>query len=423
MSETIKVCPATLSGEVDIIPSKSYIHRYLIAAALADEPTEIIALTDADDVRRTAACMNALGAKISYKDGKFKVIPISTPNRKAVLDCHESGTTLRFIIPVAAALGTTAEIRVSGRLATRPIKALLDCLAEHDVTASNSFPLKISGKLTSGGFRITGSVSSQYISGLLLALPLLDGGSRIIIENTLESKDYVEITVAVLKKFGIQVEELDNGYLIKGGQKYVSPGTIKAEGDWSNAAFFAVAGAIGGDIKINGLDPYCKQGDKAIVDVLKSAKAWHTMIDGTLHVKKSPLIAFEMDAKDTPDMVPVVSVLAACSAGTSIIKNVQRLRDKESDRLDAVINTLTALGINAASDGETLMVEGGDFRGDATLQGVNDHRMVMAAAVACLAASSACTITDPRAIKKSYPNFFEEFKRLGGSVERQEATE
>ena len=416
MSNYIKVSPARLSGEVTILPSKSYVQRYLIAAALSDAGTEMVALTQAHDVFHTMKCLNTLGADIKYTDGNFMISPIGgNLNKNTTLDCGENGTLLRFITPIATALGAGCTVDGTERLRQRPIADLLECLKANGLETDGNYPMKLGGKLVAGDYKIKGTVSSQFISGLLFALPLLDGDSRLIIEGELVSESYVNITLDVLQQFGVQTEKTDYGFKVHGNQKYITPKKIIAEGDWSNAAFFLVAGAVNGDINVKGMNINSKQGDMEILNILEKSGANIKVAKDCIKVQKSKLIAFESDAKHIPDLVPIVSVLAANAVGETVIKNVERLRDKESDRLAAVLSMLGNLGIKASSDGKTLTIHGGRLNGG-NVDGVNDHRIVMSGAVAALNASGEIEISDAHAIKKSYPTFYEEFIKLGGSV-------
>jgi 3-phosphoshikimate 1-carboxyvinyltransferase len=413
------VSPGSLDGVIQILPSKSYLHRYLIAAALCDADTEITAKTTADDVMRTKDCLNALGAQITCENGRFFVRPIRGKrlDTKLELDCGESGTTFRFVIPLAAALGANAKIGGKDRLGERPIIDLTNCIRAHGVTVGDGFPIDVSGQLESGEFKIAGNISSQFISGLLLSLPLLNGDSRVIIQGQTVSEDYINITIDVLSKFGVTVEKTDYGYFVRGGQRFISPGKIECESDWSNAAFFLVAGAIRGDLTVTGLNLESKQGDKEILNILAAAGASAKNTDaGYKIISAGKLRPFQIDAQQIPDLVPVVSVLAAYAGGRSVIKNVQRLRDKESDRLAATINLLAAIGVRAETDGINLVVNGAVPSGG-LVDGVNDHRIVMSAAVSALGARGQVTVTSAQAVKKSYPQFFEEFARLGGKYE------
>ena len=415
MSKT--VYPGFLSGEIDIIPSKSYIHRYLIAAALADSPTQIVAKSDAIDVLATTACLKGMGADIEYTDGVFEVFPITGQIEEiAVLPCEESGSTLRFLLPLTLALGQAAQFKTAGRLAERPLGALVDCLSAHGGQIHSKNPLQVYGKLTAGDYNIAGNISSQYITGLLFALPILDGDSKIIIEGGITSGDYINITLQVLAEFGIKIQRTEYGFYVLGGQKYISPKQVVVEGCWSNAAFFLVAGAIAGDLVIKGLNMKSAQGDKAILDILQNANVQIKVENGKIHIKKSKFYSFLVDGENIPDIIPILAVAGIGGYDTSIFQNLTRLRDKESDRLLATTDMLNRVGIATRTNGINLTVECGTPCGGEVL-GYNDHRIVMAASVLALASKNPITISDTHAVAKSYPQFFDEFVRLGGKIQ------
>ena len=384
-----------LKGSVAIPSSKSVAHRALICSFLSGGG-EVSGITDSSDMKAT------LGALRSLK------------NNEEVIDCIESGSTLRFIIPIAAALGKNVSFIGSGRLPERPIGEYISLLETHGVKCnSNGFlPLSIEGKLEAGRFEIRGDISSQYVTGLLLALPLLNGRSEIVLTTELQSKPYADMTVKVLKDFGVEVEETENGYIVEGNQKYKER-SYTVEGDWSQAAFFLTAGAIGGDVTVTGLDMNSAQGDKEIVSILRRFGADIEVKDNSVRAKKSELFGTRIDAKDIPDMVPALCVAAAYSKGTTVINNIERLRIKESDRAESVVSNLKKAGVKASSTENSIIVEGSEVFG-AELDGFNDHRIVMAFSVLALNAKGKTVISDAQSINKSYPGFFEDYNLLGG---------
>lgn len=387
-----------LRGSVEVPPSKSVAHRAMICAFLAGGGN-VNPLARSKDMQATAQAIAAL------------------QNGGEVCDCIESGSTLRFMIPVAAALGKTVTFIGSGKLPERPIGDYLRLLPEHGVTCESGggLPLKISGKLTGGRFELAGDVSSQYITGLLLALPLLGTDSEIVLTTALQSKPYVDMTIDVLCRYGVEVTETENGYFIRGNQTFkVQDFTV--EGDWSQAAFFLAAGAIGGDITVSGLNPKSTQGDKEIVDVLRRFGAKITATDNTVRAEKAALCGITLDATDIPDMVPAVAVVAAFASGTTVIKGAERLRFKESDRIESVAQNLKRMGVEVTVTPDGMIISGGAVSG-ALLDGCNDHRIVMAFSVAGLFADGTTTITDCESVNKSYPAFFEDFNRLGGCAD------
>ncbi|MCH5208882.1 MAG: 3-phosphoshikimate 1-carboxyvinyltransferase [Oscillospiraceae bacterium] len=398
----IKITPKKLCGSVVVPPSKSVAHRMIIAASLAKGRSEISNLFPSVDIKATIGCMKALGAEIEYDGNKAVIEGIKNIPDKAVLDCCESGSTLRFLIPVAAALGVNAEFQGRGKLPERPITPFISEFPKHNVSfdffGDTNLPCKISGKLSGGKFEIDGGISSQFITGLLFALPLLSGDSEIFLTSPLQSKPYVDITLGVLHDFGCEISENETGYFVKGTEKFKSfSGTV--EGDYSQAAFFYVANALGSEIEINGLNKNSLQGDKKIVDICKDAK------NGK---------AFEIDCSDIPDLVPVMSVLACFCHGTSRITNAARLRIKECDRLAAMESCLNKIGGKVRSTADTLEIEGVDILKGGEVECFNDHRIAMSMATAALRCENPLTIHGAECVSKSYPDFFEVYKQLGG---------
>ncbi|MDE6781587.1 MAG: 3-phosphoshikimate 1-carboxyvinyltransferase [Ruminococcus sp.] len=396
----IKITPEKLKGFVNIPASKSVAHRMLICAALAGD-SEIGGINYSKDIEATVKAMSALGAWIYTKENSADVAEKISPPEKAVIDCNESGSTLRFIIPVAAALGVETEFHGSGRLPQRPIDIYIRELGKHGITFNynNTMPFTISGQLTSGVYEIEGNVSSQFITGLLFALPLLDGESEIVLTSHLESRPYVDITIDVLKKFGITVDETENGFYIKGSQIY-KPYNGDVEGDYSQAAFFYVANALGSSVNLGNLNPDSVQGDKKILDIINVIQS-----DG----------CFNVDCSDIPDLVPVLAVLAASGKKESVIYNAERLKIKESNRLETTAALINNLGGNVEITADGLIIHPCGLYGG-TVDSYGDHRIVMAAAVAAVGTSGDVIIKNAEAVTKSYPDFFEDYKKVGGIV-------
>ena len=384
-----------LRGSVDAPPSKSAAHRALICSFLAGGGN-VEGIISSNDMNATVGALDAL------------------KNGKDTINCLESGSTLRFIIPVAAALGKSVCFTGEGRLPERPVKEYISLLEAHGVKCkSNGFlPLEISGKLTGGRFEIRGDISSQYITGLLLALPLLKEKSEIVLTTPLQSKPYVDMTIKVLKDYNITVEETKTGYIIPENQCF-RPCNTKVEGDWSQAAFFLSAGAVNGDITVCNLDMNSTQGDREIVDILKRFGADIKVFENSVRARKSELSGIEIDAGNIPDLVPVLAVVAACAKGKTVIKNAERLRLKESDRIESVVSNLRKAGIEVCETPDGMIIEGGNAKG-AQLCGFNDHRIVMAFSVLALEANGKTVISDAMSINKSYPGFFEDYSLLGG---------
>lgn len=415
--------PAPLHGKLTAIPSKSCAHRLLLAAALADGPTRIACARLSEDIEASAACLNALGARVSHENGAFTVHPLhrNAPGAVsgALLDCGECGTTLRFLLPVVCALGAQGAFTGRGRLAQRPLSPLYEELVRHGAVLSGQgcFPLRFSGQLASGDYTLAANVSSQFIGGLLFALPLLEGDSRLELTGPVESRPYIEMTLDVLRLFGIEINVSadERVFFVPGGQSYRSPGQIQTEGDWSNAAFWLTAGALSeSGIMVTGLSARSRQGDRAVLEILERFGA-RVSGGGDASVSGGALCACEIDASQIPDLVPVLSVAAAAASGTTVIRGAGRLRLKESDRLCTVRQMLCALGGRARETQDGLIITGGPLSGG-RVDAAGDHRIAMAAAVASVCCKGPLEILGAEAVGKSYPTFFEDFAALGGRV-------
>ena len=410
--------PAKGAGSIAAIPSKSVAHRLLICAALADKPCRIACPRLNKDIEATADCLRALGAEIGYDNGIFQVNPIKNAKKEAILNCRESGSTLRFLLPIVAALGSGASFNREGRLKDRPLAPLDEVLTEHGaiLSALAEEPFTCRGKLTGGIYEINGGVSSQYISGLLFALPLLKEQCSLKMLGKIESKPYIDLTVNALKTFGINFEFEDNTFVINDDLKYTSPQMIQVEGDWSNAAFFLAMGAIGSDegITVTGLNLHSAQGDSAIVEILKRFGAKVTVNDreGWVKVQKNNLHGIEIDAAQIPDLVPILAIVAAKAQGKSRIYNASRLRLKESDRLEAMRVNLKALGVQAEETADGLIIEGNGSLKGGTVDSFNDHRIAMSAAAAALIAQEPIIITGAESVEKSYPDFWTDLAKV-----------
>lgn len=362
--------------------------------------------------------MNALGIRTTL-DGNTLTVDGSTKftNKNAVLDCGESGSTLRFLIPVAAAGNVNAEFIGHGRLPERPIGIYLDCLPKNGVQCETKggLPLKTSGQLKSGTFEIPGNISSQFITGLLLALPMLDGDSEIILTSPVESVGYINMTIDIMKSFGVEIQAVKTGYKIKGNQKYTAR-NFTVEGDWSQAAFFMSAAALGNTITIDNLNLNSYQGDKACMDLFAQFGADIKNENGNITISPNALKGIEIDATNIPDLVPILAVTAAFAEGKTTITGAARLRIKESDRLKAITDGLSRLGADITELPDGLIINGVEGLSGGEAEGYNDHRIVMAMAVAAIKADSDVIISDMESINKSYPTFFEDYKKLGGSA-------
>ena len=409
-----------LSGEIPAIASKSYAHRLLIAAALADRPTKVACSTVSEDILATARVLTAMGASVERTDTGFVIEPISCHPDQPVLDCGESGTTERFILPVACALGLNARITGRGRLPQRPLSPLYEELVAHGIQLSpqGTFPLRTQGKLPAGDYSIAANVSSQFIGGLLFALSVVPGRSTLTLTGKIESAPYIDMTLDVLALFGAKITRSEDGrvYTIEGQEKLTTPGTVAVEGDWSNSAFWLCAGALGKGVTLTGLRADSRQGDRAVVDILRHFGAEITTTDDTVSVRPGFLHGITVDAAQIPDLVPILSVVASFAEGTTEFVNAGRLRIKESDRLVTTREMLTALGADVEELPEGLIVHGRAEVQGGTCDGANDHRIVMSAAVAGARTYEPVVINGAQAVRKSYPDFFDDFARLGGLV-------
>lgn len=403
----IKLTPSTILGKVNAPPSKSVAHRLLIASFLSGKRIKLNNLGSSVDVEVTISALKKFGAEIEKTESGVIIKRGELPTEKVVIDCRESGSSLRFLLPVAVALGIKAEFTGAKRLLERPILELIETLNSNGETVKG---LEVVSKLKSGNYKIYGGVSSQYITGLMLALSEVKGSLEIVGEPV--SKPYIDITLDVLSKFGVSIKKKGNIYEI-GGYK-AENGEFTVEGDWSGAAFNLVLGAINGEVTINGLNLNSYQGDMKILEVLKLMGAKIDTTSGVT-VKKSDLKGITYDCENIPDLVQIISVAASYANGVTVLENVQRLKLKESDRISAIIGALSQVNVNATYDGNNLTIRGSKPTG-ATLSGGNDHRTVMSSIVLASSASGQSIITGVEAMNKSYPEFLNDYISLGGKV-------
>ncbi|MBR6534205.1 MAG: 3-phosphoshikimate 1-carboxyvinyltransferase [Clostridia bacterium] len=406
------ITPTKLSGCIKALPSKSHAHRALICAALCDEgnSTVIDISSCGEDIDATVSVLSDLGADIT-QDGHIVVNPSKNYKSGGKICCRESGSTLRFMLPVISAMGAEVTVSGYGRLPERPIGELLFQLREHNGRFDeDKLPLTASGKLSGGDFYFDGNVSSQYITGVLLASPLTNEVCRIHINGELQSKPYVDLTVKVMRDFGIDVHEENGVYTVEKG-KYVSPGKYEIEGDWSNAAFWLCAG-----ISVEGLQSNSFQGDSATLEILRSAGAEFRYEDNTLIPSFKRLNGFTFNAQNTPDIVPPLAVAAATANGTSIITGAERLRIKESDRLKTVYDMLFALGADIKLTDDGFIIHGKEKLNGGTVNSCNDHRIAMSAAICAINCTGAVTVNGAEAVNKSYRDFWSDYARLGGKI-------
>lgn len=392
----ITITPGKLSGRICAVPSKSQAHRVLICAAFSNKEMALECAHTNQDIEATAACLNSIGADIKKTAYGYHIAPVSSIPESATIDCGESGSTLRFLLPVVCALGIHTTIHMSGRLPQRPLSPLWEELERMGCKLSRptESTLEVSGKLRNGVFRISGNVSSQFISGLLLASALIPGESYVQIIGKLESKPYVDLTLQVLDLFGIGTDH----FRIQGSRPFSGPKQFRIEGDWSNAAFFLAANQMGSRVRIDNLNFNSIQGDRAVAEILQMDTPCPTI-----------------DAADIPDLVPILAVYFAGKNG-AVFTGVRRLRLKESDRIASVCEMLTTLGIACASGDDILQIGSGTFTGG-IVNSYSDHRIAMAAGIAATAATGPVTILGADCVTKSYPAFWQEYARLGGKYE------
>lgn len=393
----LKLYPGKLSGSVSVIPSKSLAHRYLICAAFSDGPTQILCSQTSRDMDATADCLRALGAEIHRTSLGYSVTPGKTVPNKATLPCRDSGSTLRFLLPVVGALGVEADFLLEGRLASRPLSPLWEEMER--MGCRLYFPesniLRCSGQLQPGEYRIDGGVTSQFLTGLLLAGALMNGTTAINVTGQLQSKPYLAMTQYAMAIFG----RITGDLTVIGGFPFRSPGKLSVEGDWSNGAFFLAANALGSSILTDNLSPDSPQGDRACAELLPALDRQQTI-----------------SAADIPDLIPVLAVVAACKKGAEFTQ-IQRLRLKESDRVASVVNLIRSLGGEAFATSDTLTVQGTGLMGG-TVDCCNDHRIAMATAIAVTVCREPVVLLGAECVEKSYPQFFQEYRRLGGKYEQ-----
>ncbi len=414
----VKIKPIEPNGTVSAIASKSDAHRAIICAALSDGQTNIHISHVSKDIEATLRCIKNMGADFTKKDGVYEITPIRTPVKNPLLDCNESGSTLRFLLPVLSALGVGATFVGGGRLPERPMDLIIDLLSEHGNSFSSShLPITVSGKTTAGTFDIAGNVSSQFISGLLFALPLLGEKSVIRLTSNLQSSAYVNMTVDTMKRFGVRVNQNQREFIIGATDTYQTPSEYAVEGDWSNSAFFMVLGAIGGKVTVKNLDLHSHQSDKMILEALTAACVNYTVSGEAITVEKSDIKPFDFDVSECPDLFPILSVLACKANGTSTLYNAQRLRIKESDRIQTTKELILNLGGFAEETSDSLIIYGKGKLNGGTVESHNDHRIAMSAFVASAICENDVILKDAKAIDKSYPSFIEDFERVGGNVD------
>ena len=429
-----KITPQSLHGSVLAPSSKSMGHRMCICAGLSGNDCIVDNIAVSKDIEATNRCLTGLGVTVTkvYSDYKGRTAFQFHWNHRfslgqVAVDCGESGSTLRFFIPLGALCNRSFTFKGQGKLVSRPLQPYYDIFDKQELrycTAENGcLPLTVNGRLKPGAYVLPGNVSSQFVSGLLFALPLLDGDSTLKILPPLESASYIELTLSSLRRFGIDIKRKDLfHYKIPGKQTYRAPsGRVKVEGDWSQAAFWLVAGAIGSreGLRCNGLNEASLQGDRAVLEILRNMGANIRIDKDAVTILPSGLHGCEIDAADCPDLVPVLSVAAAVAEGTTHIINAGRLRIKECDRLAAMHSELVKLGADITEEPGGLLIKGKPegLKGGAVVDAWNDHRIAMSMAVAALACKEPVTLTGGESVSKSYPEFWNDYASVGGKAE------
>ncbi|MCK9478995.1 MAG: 3-phosphoshikimate 1-carboxyvinyltransferase [Firmicutes bacterium] len=420
--KSVTITPSKLNGSVMLPPSKSLLHRAIICAALSDGISEIDNVEISEDISVTIKAMEALGADIKLNGKKLTVHGGNTlkTDSPTTIDCGESGSTLRFLIPLALHCNSKITFTGKGRLPDRPLSSFYTLFDRREIpykTTEGKLPLTIEKGDVSGSIEIEGDISSQFISGLLFALPFYNSDSEIKVTTPLESKSYVDMTIDVMRKFGVEVSHNNyHTFKVHGGQRYKSA-NYTVEGDYSQAAFFLAAGALGSFVVCKGLNPDSLQGDKHIISILKRMGISVVVEGDGIAAVPSKLRGCEVDAAQIPDLVPIIAVLGALADGETVIKNAQRLRIKESDRLTAIAQQLNTLGATVIEKNDGLVIEGINMLSGGTVSSEKDHRIAMSIAIASTCCNEEIVLSDSDCVKKSYPDFWRDFSELGGKID------
>ena len=426
----IKIKPNILNGTIEIPPSKSYSHRAVIAAALAEggKKSKIDNLKFSVDITTTTDIMENWGAKINREESSLEIIGNGgkvVPKDKHV-QCNESGSTIRFLIPIGITNENELIFDGKGKLVDRPLDSYYRIFDKQGIFYKNEngkLPLTVNGKLKAGNYEIDGNISSQFITGLLYALSLLDGDSKLTINKNLESKGYIDLTLEILKLAGIEIMNNDyKSFDIKGNQVY-KPFDYTVEGDYSQVAFWIVAGIISAnrnnEVKCLHVNKNSLQGDREIIEIVQRMGANLEIFDDYVIVKPSKTKGTVIDISQCPDIGPILTVLGALSEGETRIINGERLRIKESDRITSIKTELNKLGANVAEEGDSLIIQGVEgFTGGVTVNAWNDHRIAMSLAIASTRCEKEIILEEAESVRKSYPHFWDDFVKMGGEIEK-----
>lgn len=418
----IKLFPSILKGDISVPPSKSLSHRALICASLSKGRSEITNIVFSEDIRTTIEALEQLGAKFEIFEDRV----IVTGVKRLKYDnnpvfCNESGSTIRFLIPIFSL--TNKEVTFTGKesLINRP-QTIYKKIFDHD---QNTFKktakeIVVKGSVKAREYFIDGNVSSQFFSGLMFSLPLLKEDSTIYIKGKLESKSYIDLTIDILEEFGIEITEIENGYFIPGNQQYKAT-NYRVEGDYSQAAFFLVAGILNGALKLDDLNHESFQGDYEIINIIKRMKGKIIFAENGFVTETSQTNGTTIDISNCPDLGPIIALLGSLSKGTTTLTNISRLRLKESDRVESTVTTLKALGANINVKDEQIVIYGRQkLNGGITVDSYNDHRIAMMIAIAALRCENPVILTTANAVNKSYPHFYEDYVKVGGNFQTEE---
>lgn len=401
-----------IGGEITVPPSKSFAHRSIICAALSGGNCKVFNFTTSKDMEATLNFVTAIGMGYEVQGNVLRIFKSRSMAQN--VNCMESGSTLRFVLPILGALGISTTLTGHGRLPERPMEVYSNLLPKFGVSMSSSnLPISIDGKLKSGVYEVPGNISSQFITGLLFALPLVDGNSEIHVIGDFQSKSYIDITLSVMKYYGVEILETNYGYKVKGNQQYKSV-DYTVEGDWSQTAFFLTMGALSKDyLTIKGLNINSVQGDRKALELYKKIGA-DIVVGENIQIKKGEIRPFDVDAKDIPDVIPTLCACLALANGESLIYNAERLRIKESDRLLSTQKAINAIGGKVEILNDSLKIYGVKEFTSGKVDGYNDHRIVMTVASVMEAVKGDVEVSDPLSVNKSYPLFYEDFEKIGG---------
>ena len=415
----VRIKKGLLKGTINVPSSKSLTHRAIIAASLANGKSIIKNINKSKDIEATISAMKHLGAKISESDNELIIEGCYPHLVNNVIDSNESGSTIRFLIPLSLLQDKEVTFIGHNKLVDRPQDVYLDIFKEKGIwykkDNNHYLPLTVRGPIKGGIYNIRGDVSSQFITGLLYTLPLCKEDSEIRITTKLESKSYIDLTIDVLKKFGIEIKYNNNIYYIKGSQTY-QPTNYTVEGDFSQAAFFLASDMLGSFVRLKNMNPDSLQGDKEIINYIERIGGKVIYKDSLYYCVSGKTNNVDIDVSNTPDLGPILTCLLSQVEGKSTLYNASRLRIKECDRITCVKEELIKLGLDISETYDSIIINGKKKVNGATIDSHNDHRLVMSFAILATISESDVVITNAEAINKSYPNFFKDFESLGGNI-------